>query len=238
MTVPQGGINWGTWSLADFLKAAAAMTPQELEAQLRDLRQALGFKYSVSPAIVAGSLSGPDPAGSPITGNPVLVAGSFGGSVRALNVDTSGKLLGVVTAQGADDLVIARSMICDRAGILAVAPPVSKLVVAGNTVAGANTATATLAAPAAGLRNVVLAATLTLACGANAIAANAVAGMTGVQGGAIAFATACPVNDMRVLNIEGPIIGAAATAIVFSSPVGVVGASLAVQLFGYVAAFP
>jgi hypothetical protein len=236
VAVPQGGINWASVSLADFLEYAGAMNPTELLASLRDMRQATGLSFPLVAALTAG-MTGPDAAGANITGNPILVGGNNQtGVIKTLLTDSGGILLTI--AEGRDDAAGNRVLLTDRTGILSVSPPASKLV--GNTAAAASNVgiALTLAAPGANLRNVILGWGFSIAMGATAFApaqANFSGGLNATGYGA---SVACPANDARSWAFEGPLLGTANTPQVLAIPAGAAGGFMQAWIAGYVASFP
>jgi hypothetical protein len=52
VATPQGGFNWNTVLLEDFLEAAEAMTPQELVGALRDMREQTGLSLPLVASIL------------------------------------------------------------------------------------------------------------------------------------------------------------------------------------------
>lgn len=229
--------NLRTSPIGDVLAWCAQQPLADVLAMLSQLRGETGLPV---PALmmIPGGTQGPDAAGELATGNPVLFGGreSATGLARTAWTDSAGRIF--VRPQGVDDINTARDNVCDRAGILAVAPPVSKLWRASGSFV-AVVGTITQPAPGAGLRNVVLSWGVTLATGANAQPAIPVA----LNGGAAGFpnhSIACPANDFRAYSAQGPVIGdvAAAVTLATGGVASVAGAFLGLWMVGYVAAFP
>ncbi len=230
--------NWNTALLSDFLTAAPAMTVTEFKAQLRDLVEQLGVSIPVGVNVGGAATEGPDAAGAVPQGNPLSIAGvrNDTGALARILTDLNGTL--IVQPRSIDDAGNNRAMLSDRAGILALGQPVSKIVTASQT-GTASIVQASLAAPGAGLRNVVLAWTISVACGATALAAGTApfsgTTSTGVQP---AIQIACPVNDCRIISGDGPLLGGVNTVVTLGTPTLPAGALGAVWITGYIASFP
>jgi hypothetical protein len=224
--------NLRTTPLGEFLAYCSKMPIQEAAAILRKLYEDTGIRLPFSLTVANQQ---PDASADIITANPTLIGGrDNAGVMRPILVNPVGNP--IVAVQTIDDGGVGRTVISDRAGILAVAPPVSKLWVAVGNATGAGSAVATQAAPGAGLRNVVLSWGLSVACAAAALAPG-FASLTGGSFG-VSQAIACPANDSRNLTADGPYLGAANTAVALSAPAIGAGAVSAVWLCGYTAAFP
>ena len=231
MAVPQGGFNWNTSTLGQFLQSASNMTVEELRASMADLRRALQMEIPILAAVEAPYVSGPDAAGGPATGNPILVGGISGGNVQRLSVTSGG--VAWTRAFGLDDSGLDRSLLADRAGVLAVAPPVSKLWAQFSTAAPAATALAlTQPAPGAALRQVVLYLAVDIACAATA------QGPITITFGTEAASIACPANDTRRWLMNGPMLFPANTPVGLSTPAPVAGAIVTGCMIGYTASLP
>ena len=236
MALPQG-INWNTWTLGQFLQSASGMTVEELRAAIRDLQSALQTQVPILAAIEAPYVSGPDAAGAAVTGNPVVIGGrDLGGLVRVIQPDTSGRVF--VRNQVVDDANTAHDQLSDRTGILAVAPPVSKLFSQGGGQGVGLALSLTQAAPGVGLRNILLGLSITITTAATAQPALTFTFGTSPAGSGNVV-LACPANDTRTWTFPAPILCAANTAAILSSSAApAAGAYLTGVLTGYVASFP
>jgi hypothetical protein len=221
MAVPQGGIDFTTASLEDFLAAAADMTVQELLVELRDMQQRTGitipFVAAITAAVASGKYIG-------ATGPSGVIGEMYPLRVANQNGD-------LVVANGVDDNGVPQNLLCDRLRILGVGPPVRTLAQQSALVVGAGTPTFTIPAPPAGQRVLMLGWHYTIACGANALVPS-----NGSAGGA--FAVACPVNDSRSITSHAPFIGPAATAVVVSGPAAPALAQSSIWACWYYAGLP
>lgn len=227
MAVPQGGIDWRTSSLADFLEYAAQMTPQELVAALRDMRQATGLSLPVVQAVTSGPVT--DAFGA----IPVTLHDATGAALASSN--GTGITRGIAV-QGTDDISGSRILLTDRAGILAVGPPVTKLwsQIAQNVGAAISVAQA---APGANLYLVVLAWGYSIACAAAALAPGTVSAVG--AGARLGASVACPINDSRHWEGSGPVLATAVnTGITITGPAAPAAANHTLWMVGYTAAAP
>lgn len=154
------------------------------------------------------------------------------GVQHQLVTDAQGNL--IVNADGRDEAGGMHVMLTDRTGILASAPPVSKLWFQAASYTNPGIPSITQPAPGGGLRNVVLAWGFGVACGVNAQPPILISFSAGPQ-----MYVACPANDWRGYSAPGPLLGGANSSLTMSCSVTPpVGANLALWMVGYVAAFP
>lgn len=232
--------NPGALTIAQLCSALQSSTMGEAAALVAELRNLFQLPLAVvlqgygAEAGVATDGSS-FPGGSPIT----IVGGvDAAGNAQQMLTDTGGR---VSVLSGFSDAGVTdpRAFLTDRSNILCVAPPVSKLwrlsdVPASATALGAQS----IAAPGAGLRNVVLAWGISVAMGANALAASS---LFSVRSGGVtsaAVALACPANDCRIFSAVGPILGTVNSNVDVVSPAIPVGGFVAGWAVGYVASYP
>jgi hypothetical protein len=231
--------NLRTSPLGDVLAWCAQQPLADVRAMLQQLADETGLPVPAT-MLIAGGTQGPDAVGDQISGNPVLLGADSVGAVSRVKADGAGNLIAMT---GQDDaLTTPKALLTDRARILAVAPPVSKLwtISAAPNAAGAG---AVQNGPAAGLRNVILSWGVSISCGATpqpTIDLGCAVNPLLPFGSPYPWVKmACPANDSRAFAGEGPVIFPPATnATVGIGAAPAAGVQITVWAVGYVAAFP
>jgi hypothetical protein len=192
VAVPQGGINWSTWSLSDFLDAAARMTPQELASTIRDMREATGLSFAVLPVI---NRTGPvGPAAQPTS------------VVQIVGIDSAGGMHNVAVSPAGEAFTLPAATAYASVESHGTGTPVAPVVIP---------------APAANRRIVIASALWTVAPGATAFNPGT-ATLTVISGGVFAaLAAACPANDSRAFKLDGPLPATFGSAVTIT-PIGAV----------------